>query len=67
MNSNNELEQVKERVERLEQKLDLLAGSLQGDRRSPAARFLIGFGVVLAVLFILMICIGVVQFVSNGS
>jgi len=67
MSSNKELEQVNERMDRLEQKLDYLAVHLQGNRRSPATRFLIGFAVVLAILFILMICIGVIQFVSNWS
>ena len=67
MSSNKELEQVNERMDRLEHKLDHLAVHLQGNRRSPATRFLIGFAVVLAILFILMICIGVIQFVSNWS
>lgn len=67
MSSNKELEQLNERMDRLEQKLDHLAVHLQGTRRSPATRFLIGFAVMLAILFILMICIGVIQFVSNGN
>lgn len=67
MSINKELEQVKERMDRLEGKLDHLAVHLQGNRRSPAIRFLIGFAVVLAVLLVLMVCIGVVQFVSNAS
>ncbi|MHA7584176.1 hypothetical protein ACX12E_27900 [Paenibacillus vandeheii] len=65
MNSNQELEEVHKRLDRLEQKLDYLAGARQGNRRSPGVRFLIGFAIVIAVVFVFMLVIGIIQFVSN--
>ena len=65
MNSNHELEEVHERLDRLEQKLDYLAGAQQVNRRSPGVRFLIGFAIVIAVVFVFMLVIGIIQFVSN--
>ncbi|WP_405156449.1 hypothetical protein [Paenibacillus sp. FSL K6-0108] len=65
MNSNHELEEVHERLDRLEQKLDCLAGAQQVNRRSPGVRFLIGFAIVIAVVFVFMLVIGIIQFVSN--
>lgn len=65
MNSNQDLKQVNERLDQLEQKLDNLGGSQQ-NKRSPGVRFLIGFGITIAVLFVLMLTLGVIQFVSNG-
>ncbi|CAM3346861.1 hypothetical protein MHB84_00420 [Paenibacillus sp. FSL F4-0087] len=67
MNSNHEQEQVHERLDRLEQKLDYLAEAQQANRRSPGVRFLIGFAIVIAVVFILMLVIGIIQFISSGS
>lgn len=63
-----ETQQIHERLDRMERKLDELARNRQdfGPQRSGAVRFLIGFGVVVAVLFVLMTLIGVLQFVSNG-
>jgi len=67
MNSNHEQEQVHERLDRLEQKLDYLAEAQQANRRSPGVRFLIGFAIVIAVVFILMLVIGFIQFFSSGG
>jgi tetrahydromethanopterin S-methyltransferase subunit G len=67
MNSNHEQEQVHERLDRLEQKLDFLAEAQQVNRRSPGVRFLIGFAIVIAVVFILMLVIGIIQFISSGG
>lgn len=67
MNSNHEQEQVHERLDRLEQKLDYLAEAQQANRRSPGLRFLIGFAIVIAVVFILMLVIGIIQFISSGG
>ncbi|MFB8373754.1 hypothetical protein ACWIE6_08085 [Paenibacillus taichungensis] len=67
MNSNHEQEQVHERLDRLEQKLDYLAEAQQANRRSPGVRFLIGFAIVIAVVFILMLVIGIIQFISSGG
>ena len=63
-----ETQQIHERMDRMERKLDELARNRQdfGPQRSGAARFLIGFGIVVAVLFVLMVSIGVIQFVSSG-
>lgn len=63
-----ETEQIHERLDRVERKLDELARNRQdlGPQRSGAAKFLIGFGIVVAVIFVLMIAIGVIQFVSSG-
>ncbi|UPK46437.1 hypothetical protein [Paenibacillus pabuli] len=65
MNSNHELEEVHERLDRLEQKLDYLAGAQQVNRRSPGVSFLIGFAIVISVVFVFMLVIGIIQFVSN--
>ncbi|MFS0856669.1 hypothetical protein [Paenibacillus taichungensis] len=67
MNSNHEQEQVHERLDRLEQKLDYLAEAQQANRRSPGVRFLVGFAIVIAVVFILMLVIGIIQFFSSGG
>lgn len=67
MNSNHEQEQVHERLDRLEQKLDYLAEAQQANRRSPGVRLLIGFAIVIAVVFILMLVIGIIQFISSGG
>ncbi|MFJ2042544.1 MULTISPECIES: hypothetical protein [Paenibacillus] len=67
MNSNHEQEQVHERLDRLEQKLDYLAEAQQANRRSPGVRFLIGFAIVIAVVFVLMLVIGIIQFFSSGG
>lgn len=63
-----ETEQIHERLDRMERKLDELARNRQdfGPQRSGAAKFLIGFGIVVAVLFVLMTAIGIIQFVSSG-
>ncbi|WP_458126524.1 hypothetical protein [Paenibacillus sp. Z3-2] len=66
MNSNQDLKQVNERLDQLEQKLDNLGGS-QHNKRSPGVRFLIGFGITVAVIFVLMLILAVIQFVSNVS
>ncbi|WP_458464130.1 hypothetical protein [Paenibacillus sp.] len=66
MNSNQDLKQVNERLDQLEQKLDNLGGSQQ-NKRSPGVRFLIGFGITIAVICVLMLTLGVIQFVSNVS
>ncbi|MEC0127468.1 hypothetical protein [Paenibacillus pabuli] len=65
MNSNHELDQVRERLDRIEQKLDYLAGAQQANRRSPGVRFLIGFAIMIAIVFVFMLVIGVIQFISN--
>ncbi|WP_063563314.1 hypothetical protein [Paenibacillus sp. O199] len=67
MKSNHEQEQVHERLERLEQKLDYLAEAQQANRRSPGVRFLIGFAIVIAVVFVLMLVIGIIQFFSSSG
>jgi len=67
MNSNHEQEQVHERLDRLEQKLDYLAEAQHANRRSPGVRFLIVFAIVIAVVFILMLVIGIIQFISSGG
>lgn len=67
MNSNHEQEQVHERLDRLEQKLDYLAEAQQANRRSPGVRFLIGFAIMIAVVFVLMLVIGIIQFFSSGG
>ncbi|MCP1183795.1 hypothetical protein [Paenibacillus sp. 1781tsa1] len=66
MNSNQDLKQVNERLDQIERKLDNLGGSQQ-NKRSPGVRFLIGFGITIAVIFVLMLTLGVIQFVSNVS
>jgi tetrahydromethanopterin S-methyltransferase subunit G len=66
MNSNQDLKQVNERLDQLEQKLDNL-GPNQQKKRSAGVRFLIGFGITIAVIFVLMLTLGVIQFVSNVS
>ncbi|MBT2282981.1 hypothetical protein J7E78_05440 [Paenibacillus polymyxa] len=65
MNSNQDLKQVNERLDQLEKKLDNLGGSQQ-NKRSLGVRFLIGFGITIAVIFVLLLTLGVIQFVSNG-
>ncbi|MGE6576407.1 hypothetical protein [Paenibacillus xylanexedens] len=65
MNSNQDLKQVNERLDQIEQKLDNLGGSQQ-NKRSPGVRFLIGFGITIAVIFVLLLSFIVIQFVSNG-
>lgn len=67
MKSNHEQEQVHERLDRLEQKLDYLAEAQQANRRSPGVRFLIGFAIMIAVVFVLMLVIGIIQFFSSGG
>ncbi|MEO2259554.1 hypothetical protein ABGV43_21915 [Paenibacillus amylolyticus] len=66
MSSNQDLKQVNERLDQIEQKLDNLGGSQQ-NKRSPGVRFLIGFGITIAVIFVLLLTLGVIQFVSNVS
>ncbi|KAA8746293.1 MULTISPECIES: hypothetical protein [Paenibacillus] len=66
MSSNQDLKQVNERLNQIEKKLDRLGDSQQG-KRSPGVRFLIGFGITIAVIFILLLTLGVIQFVSNVS
>ncbi|GAS81240.1 hypothetical protein BK131_06040 [Paenibacillus amylolyticus] len=66
MNSNQELKQVNERLDQIERKLDNLGGSQQ-NKRSPGVRFLIGFGITIAVISVLLLTLGVIQFVSNVS
>lgn len=65
MNSNQDLKQVNERLDQIERKLDNLGGSQQ-NKRSPGVRFLIGFGITFAVISVLLLTLGVIQFVSNG-
>ncbi|MEK4369102.1 MULTISPECIES: hypothetical protein [Paenibacillus] len=66
MNSNQDLKQVNERLDQIEQKLDRLGESQQG-KRSPGVRFLIGFGITIAIISVLLLTLGVIQFVSNVS
>ncbi|WP_336759707.1 hypothetical protein [Paenibacillus sp. USHLN196] len=66
MNSNQDLKQVNERLDQIEQKLDSLERNQQ-NKRSPGPRFLIGFGITIAVIFVLLLTLGVIQFVSNVS
>ncbi|TDL68506.1 MULTISPECIES: hypothetical protein [Paenibacillus] len=65
MNSNQDLRQVNERLDQIEQKLDSL-GRNQQNKRSLGKRFLIGLGITIAVIFVLLLTLGVIQFVSNG-
>ncbi|WFR61658.1 hypothetical protein P9222_25180 [Paenibacillus amylolyticus] len=65
MNSNEDLKQVNDRLNQIEQKLDNMGGSQQ-NKRSPGVRFLIGFGITIVVIFVLLLTLGVIQFVSNG-
>ncbi|WP_339302838.1 hypothetical protein [Paenibacillus sp. FSL R5-0519] len=65
MNSNQDLKQVHERLDQIEQKLDNLEGS-QHNKRSAGVRFLSGFGITIVVIFVLLLILGVIQFVSNG-
>lgn len=65
VNSNQDLKQVNERLDQIERKLDNLGGSQQ-TKRSPGVRFLIGFGITIAIIFVLLLTLGVIQFVSNG-
>ncbi|OMF60169.1 hypothetical protein MKY66_12280 [Paenibacillus sp. FSL R5-0766] len=65
MDSNQELKQVNERLDQIEQKLDNLGGS-QRNKRSPSVRFLIGFGITIAIISVLLLTLGVIQFVSIG-
>ncbi|MEK3707938.1 hypothetical protein MKY87_28170 [Paenibacillus sp. FSL R7-0198] len=65
MNSNQDLKQVNERLDQIDKKLDNLGGSQQG-KRSPGVRFLIGFGITIAIISVLLLTLGVIQFVSNG-
>ncbi|PQP80794.1 hypothetical protein C0Q44_26585 [Paenibacillus sp. PCH8] len=67
MNSNQDMKQVNERLDQLEYKLDnLLAVSMQNNKRSPGVRFLIGFGITIVIISVLLLTLGVIQFVSNG-
>ncbi|MET1175696.1 hypothetical protein MHB71_12590 [Paenibacillus sp. FSL H7-0940] len=66
MNSNQDLKQVNERLDQIERKLDNLGGSQQ-NKRSPGVRFLIGFGITIAIISVLLLTLGVIQFVSNVS
>ncbi|PJN52948.1 hypothetical protein PAEAM_41500 [Paenibacillus sp. GM1FR] len=65
MNSNQDLKQVNERLDQIERKLDNLGGSHQ-NKRSLSVRFLIGFGITIAIISVLLLTLGVIQFVSNG-
>lgn len=65
MDSNQELKQVNERLDQIEKKLDNLGGS-QRNKRSPGVRFLIGFGITIAIISVLLLTLGVIQFVSIG-
>ncbi|MEK4111000.1 tetrahydromethanopterin S-methyltransferase subunit G [Paenibacillus sp. DS2363] len=65
MNSNQDLKQVNERLDQIERKLDNLGGSQQ-NKRSPGVRFLIGFGITIAIISVLLLTLGVIQFVSTG-
>ncbi|HBU81666.1 MAG TPA: hypothetical protein DEF35_08515 [Paenibacillus sp.] len=65
MNSNHELEEVHERLDRMEQKLNYLTEAQEVNRRSPGVRFLIGVAILIAIAFVLMMVIGIIQFVSN--
>ncbi|WP_405144150.1 hypothetical protein MHI48_12535 [Paenibacillus sp. FSL H7-0942] len=65
MNSNQDLKQVNERLDQIDKKLDSL-GHNQQNKRSPGMRFLIGFGITIAVIFVLLLTLAVIQFVSNG-
>ncbi|OMF00249.1 hypothetical protein BK124_11350 [Paenibacillus amylolyticus] len=65
MNSNQDLKQVNERLDQIERKLDNLGGSQQ-NKRSPGVRFLIGFGITIAIISVLLLTLGVIQFVSIG-
>lgn len=65
MNSNQDLKQVNERLDQIERKLDNLGGSHQ-NKCSPGLRFLIGFGITIAIISVLLLTLGVIQFVSIG-
>ncbi|WP_433753041.1 hypothetical protein [Paenibacillus amylolyticus] len=65
MNSNQDLKQVNERLDQIEKKLDNLGGSQQ-NKRSPGKRFLSGFGITMVIIFVLLLTLGVIQFVSDG-
>lgn len=65
MNSNQDLKQVNERLDQIEKKLDNLGGSQQ-NKRSPGVRFLIGFGITIVIISVLLLTLGVIQFVSIG-
>jgi len=65
MNSNQDLKQVHDRLDQIEQKLDSL-GRNQQNKRSSGVRFLIGFGITIAVISVLLLTLGVIEFVSNG-
>ncbi|WP_366345326.1 hypothetical protein [Paenibacillus amylolyticus] len=66
MSSNQDLKQVNERLDQIEKKLDNLGGSQQ-NKHTPGVRFLIGFGITIAVISVLLLTLGVIQFVSNVS
>ncbi|MDQ0170143.1 hypothetical protein [Paenibacillus tundrae] len=67
MRSEQETEPMNERLERMEEKLDRLEIAQQKHKKSPVAKFLIGVGITFGIILVLMMTIGVLQFVSEGS
>ena len=63
---NEDLKQVNERLDQIERKLNNLRKSESAEQTSPGVRFLIGFGITIAIISILLLTLGVIRFVSNG-
>ncbi|SDS62107.1 hypothetical protein SAMN05444162_1875 [Paenibacillaceae bacterium GAS479] len=57
MDTEKEVQELRRRVEQLE-----ATGSRQ--RQNGAMRFIIGFIIVVAIIMLLMVAIGIVQFIS---
>lgn len=66
MNSDQELNKMKERLNRIEHKVDKLASDLQQQQSSPGRRLLIGFGITMVVILLLLMGLGIFQFISAG-
>lgn len=67
MRPEQESEQMNERLGRIEEKLDRLEHAQQKHKRSPGTRFLIGVGIGFVIILVLLMTIGVLQFVSGSN
>ncbi|MDM5278180.1 hypothetical protein ACN9MH_12165 [Paenibacillus silvae] len=66
MNSGQELNEVKDRLNQLEHKVDELTSHMQQQQASPGRRFFTGFGITIVVVILLLMVIGILQFVNVG-
>ncbi|MCK6073831.1 tetrahydromethanopterin S-methyltransferase subunit G [Paenibacillus silvae] len=66
MNSGQELNEVKDRLNQLEHKVDELTSHLKQQHGSPGRRIFTGFGITIVVIILLLMVIGILQFVNVG-